>query len=147
MAEKLLSDVKPRATLLADKAYDTADFVAACRQRNVTPHVAQNDGRRGGSTIDGRTTRHDGYRISQVIRKRIEEHFGWGKTIGRIFLRETGMGYQQWRQQWRLMRAMELLATGRSLSYCAFESGFASDSAFIAFFKSMTGSTPGRWLT
>ena len=68
------------------------------------------------------------------------------KTIGRIFLRETGLGYQQWRQQWRLMRAMELLATGRSLSYCAFESGFASDSAFIAFFKTMTGSTPGHWL-
>jgi len=68
------------------------------------------------------------------------------RTIGRIFQRETGMSYQQWRQQWRLMRAMELLATGRSLSYCAFESGFASDGAFIAFFKSMTGSTPGHWL-
>lgn len=68
------------------------------------------------------------------------------RTIGRIFQRETGLSYQQWRQQWRLMRAMELLATGRSLSYCAFESGFASDSAFIAFFKTMTGSTPGHWL-
>lgn len=68
------------------------------------------------------------------------------RTIGRIFQRETGMSYQQWRQQWRLMRAMELLATGRSLSYCAFESGFASDSAFIAFFKAMTGRTPGHWL-
>jgi len=68
------------------------------------------------------------------------------RTIGRIFQRETGMSYQQWRQQWRLMRAMELLATGRNLGYCAFELGFASDSAFIAFFKSMTGSTPGTWL-
>lgn len=68
------------------------------------------------------------------------------RTIGRIFQRDTGMSYQQWRQQWRLMRAMELLATGRSLSYCGFELGFASDSAFIAFFKSMTGSTPGHWL-
>ncbi|MEG2795286.1 MAG: helix-turn-helix transcriptional regulator [Pseudomonas sp.] len=68
------------------------------------------------------------------------------RTIGRIFQRETGMSYQQWRQQWRLMRAMELLATGRSLSYCSFELGFASDSAFIAFFKAMTGSTPGQWL-
>ncbi|HWH86399.1 MAG TPA: helix-turn-helix transcriptional regulator [Pseudomonas sp.] len=68
------------------------------------------------------------------------------RTIGRIFQRETGMGYQQWRQQWRLMRAIELLATGRSLSYCAYELGFASDSAFIAFFKSLTGSTPGQWL-
>ena len=65
-----------------------------------------------------------------------------GKTIGRIFQRETGMGYQQWRQQWRLMRAIELLATGRSLGYCAFELGFASDSALIAFFKAMTGATP-----
>lgn len=68
------------------------------------------------------------------------------RTIGRIFQRETGMSYQQWRQQWRLMRAMELLATGRNLGYCAFELGFASDSAFIAFFKSMTGNTPGAWL-
>ena len=68
------------------------------------------------------------------------------RTIGRIFQRETGMSYQQWRQQWRLMRAMELLATGRSLSYCSFELGFASDSAFIAFFKATTGSTPGQWL-
>lgn len=68
------------------------------------------------------------------------------RTIGRIFQRETGMSYQQWRQQWRLMRAMELLATGRNLGYCAFDLGFASDSAFIAFFKSMIGSTPGAWL-
>lgn len=64
------------------------------------------------------------------------------KTIGRIFQRETGLGYQQWRQQWRLMRVIELLATGRSLGYCAFELGFASDSALIAFFKHMTGATP-----
>lgn len=64
------------------------------------------------------------------------------KTIGRIFLRETGLGYQQWRQQWRLMHVIELLATGRSIGYCASELGFASDSALIAFFKSMTGTTP-----
>ncbi|MCW1245891.1 helix-turn-helix transcriptional regulator [Pseudomonas sp. SAICEU22] len=69
-----------------------------------------------------------------------------GRTIGRILRRETGMSYQQWRQQWRLMRAIELLATGRSLSYCAFELGFASDSAFIAFFKLMTGRTPKNYL-
>ncbi|TVT81407.1 helix-turn-helix transcriptional regulator [Pseudomonas sp. H3(2019)] len=67
------------------------------------------------------------------------------KTIGRIFQRETGMGYQQWRQQWRLMRAIELLATGRNISYSAFELGFASDSVFIAFFKAMTGKTPGAY--
>jgi len=71
-------------TLGADKAYDTRDFIDACRQRRVTPHVASNDTRNGGSAIDGRTTRHAGYAISQTIRKRIEEHFGWGKTIGRI---------------------------------------------------------------
>ena len=71
-------------TVGADKAYDTADFVAACRERNVIPHVAQNNARRGGSAIDSRTTRHEGYRLSQMIRKRIEEHFGWGKTVGGI---------------------------------------------------------------
>jgi transposase len=72
-----------RKTLGADKAYDTADFVAACRERNVTPHIAVHDKRRR-STLDARTTRHAGYLLSQAIRKRIEEHFGWGKTIGRI---------------------------------------------------------------
>jgi IS5 family transposase len=75
---------KQARTLGADKAYDTRDFIAACRQRRVTPHVAANDTRIGGSAIDGRTMRHAGYGISQTIRKRIEEHFGWGKTIGRI---------------------------------------------------------------
>ena len=67
-------------TLAADKAYDTRDFVAGCRDRRVTPHIAGNATRIGGSAIDGRTTRHRGYAISQTIRKRIEEHFGWGKT-------------------------------------------------------------------
>ncbi|AGK50226.1 MULTISPECIES: IS5 family transposase [Burkholderia] len=71
-------------TLGADKGYDMRDFVGDCRARKVTPHVARNDTRQGGSAIDGRTSRHAGYRISQVIRKRIEEHFGWGKTVGRI---------------------------------------------------------------
>ena len=68
----------------ADKAYDTQDFIDACRVRSVIPHVACNDTRRGGSAIDGRTTRHTAYALSQTIRKRIEEHFGWGKTVGRI---------------------------------------------------------------
>ena len=71
-------------TIAADKAYDSRDFIAACRQRRVTPHVASNDTRIGGSAIDARTTRHTGYAASQTIRKRIEEHFGWGKTVGRI---------------------------------------------------------------
>jgi len=70
-----------RVTLGGDKGYDTADFVAECRNMNVTPHVAQNDKRPGGSAIDGRTTRHAGYAISQRKRKRIEECFGWLKTI------------------------------------------------------------------
>lgn len=63
-------------TVGADKAYDTRDFVNDCRACNVTPHVARNDERSGGRAIDGRTSRHAGYRISQIVRKRIEEHFG-----------------------------------------------------------------------
>ena len=72
---------RPRAiTLGADKAYDTQDFVNELRSMNVTPHVARNtSGRR--SAIDGRTTRHGGYAVSQRIRKRIEEAFGWIKTV------------------------------------------------------------------
>jgi transposase len=70
-----------RATLGADKGYDTADFVAQLRERNITAHVAQNDTSRQ-SAIDERTTRHPGYAISQRIRKRVEEAFGWMKTIG-----------------------------------------------------------------
>jgi transposase len=71
-----------RITLGGDKGYDTRDFVATCRALNITPHVAQNDTRPGGSALDGRTTRHAGYAVSQRIRKRIEETFGWMKTIG-----------------------------------------------------------------
>ena len=68
-----------RRTLAGDKGYDTHEFVKALRQRGVTPQVAQNLNRKGGSAIDARTTRHAGYRISQCFRKRIEECFGWGK--------------------------------------------------------------------
>jgi transposase len=68
-------------TLGADKGYDTRDCVKDMRARRVTPHVAQNtSGRR--SAIDGRTTRHPGYSISQRLRKRVEEIFGWMKTVG-----------------------------------------------------------------
>ena len=69
-------------TLGADKGYDADDFVTALREENVTPHVAQNTGRRGGSNLDGRSTRHVGYGISQRLRKRVEEIFGWMKTVG-----------------------------------------------------------------
>jgi len=78
--------IEPRAdrpkpvTLGADKAYDAEDFVNELRSMNATPHVAQNANGRS-SAIDGRTTRHAGYALSQ--RKRIEEAFGWIKTIAR----------------------------------------------------------------
>jgi transposase len=65
-------------TLAADKGYDTSDFVADLRQKCVTPHVAA---KIRGSAIDGRTTRHESYRVSQRRRKLVEEAFGWGKTI------------------------------------------------------------------
>ena len=58
------------------------DFVGSCRALNVTPHVAQNLARPGGSALDARTVRHPGYAVSQWIRKRVEETFGWMKTIG-----------------------------------------------------------------
>lgn len=67
-----------RITVGADKGYDTAEFVTSCRMMNVTPHVA----RRHSSRVDGRTTRHAGYQVSQQIRKRVEEVFGWVKTVG-----------------------------------------------------------------
>jgi transposase len=73
--------VRPR-TLAGDKGYDTRGFVAILRSREITPHVAANIKRKGGSAIDGRTTRHAGYQVSQRIRKRVEEIFGWMKTIG-----------------------------------------------------------------
>lgn len=71
-----------RITLGADKAYDTSDFIEVCRDRNITPHVSQNKERKGGSAIDGKTTRHVGYGISQMKRKLVEEIFGWMKTVG-----------------------------------------------------------------
>ena len=70
-----------RITVGFDKAYDTTDFVADMRGRGATPHVTQNDTARR-SAIDGRTTRHWGYQVSLLVRKRIEEVFGWMKTIG-----------------------------------------------------------------
>jgi IS5 family transposase len=73
----------PRITVGGDKGYDTADFVEELRSMNVTPHVAQNDTNRR-SAIDTRTTRHEGYRISQRVRKRVEEVFGWAKVVGTI---------------------------------------------------------------
>jgi transposase len=70
-----------RRTVGADKAYDVADFVGLMRDLHTTPHVTQNLERRGGSAIDARTTRHEGYAMSQHARPRIEPAFGWLKTI------------------------------------------------------------------
>jgi transposase len=77
------ADRPSKITVGADKAFDTQDFVNEARAMNVTPHVAQHT-RKRRSAIDGRVTRHAGYAISQRIRKRIEEVFGWGKEVGRM---------------------------------------------------------------
>lgn len=71
-----------RITVGGDKGYDVRGFVKACRQMQITPHIAQNLEHQGGSAIDGRTTRPAGYLISQRKRKLVEEIFGWGKTVG-----------------------------------------------------------------
>lgn len=82
MAERL--DGANRVTLGADKGYDTKEFVKEMRGINVTPQIAQNSNRSGGSAIDERTTRHVGYQVSQQKRKRIEEVFGWLKTVASL---------------------------------------------------------------
>src|SRR5213080_3143992 len=83
-------------TIGADKAYDTKDFVEEMRNMNATPHVAQNNKIRK-SAVDGRTTRHPGYAISQQKRKRVEEIFGWMKTVGGMRkLRHRGLKLVDW---------------------------------------------------
>ncbi len=87
MLEAKAQETGHRVTAGADKAYDTADHIAALRVANVTPHVAQNEcvtkaGKQRKSAIDGRTTRHEGYAMSQTRRKMIECIFGWGKQHG-----------------------------------------------------------------
>jgi transposase len=85
-----------RVTVGADKGYDTQAFVAEARHLKVTPHVAQNNKRRQ-SAIDGRTTRHGGYAVSQQKRKRVEEIFGWLKTVGGMRkLRHRGLELVGW---------------------------------------------------
>ena len=85
MVPKLLDEAKERQfhpkTLGGDKGYDTQDCVDDMRERRVTPHVAQNTSKRR-SAIDGRTTRHPGFAVSQRISKRVEEIFGWLITVG-----------------------------------------------------------------
>jgi transposase len=101
-----------RVTLGADRGYDTKDFVAGCRERNVTPHVAQKQ----HSAIDARTTRHAGYAVSQRFRKRIEEVWGWMKTVGG-FRRTRFRGLERTRlaaeivaSAYNLLRIAKLLA-------------------------------------
>jgi IS5 family transposase len=100
----------------ADKGYDTREFVAECRQMKVTPHVAQNTHRPGGSAINGRTTRHIGYALSQRKRKRIEECFGWLKTVALLRkLRHRGIFKVGWiftfaAAAYNLVRMRKLLA-------------------------------------
>jgi len=107
-----------KKTVGADKNYDTAAFVAASRDLGVTPHVAQNITAHRGSNIDGRTTRHDGYRISQVIRKRIEEANGWVKEVGGMAQTKfRGLGRVGWMftlkaAAYNLIRLPRLVATG-----------------------------------
>lgn len=82
----MLEGVAPGSTVGADRGFDDEDFVQRCRALGITPHVAQHTTKRS-SRIDGRTTRHPGYAVSQRRRKRIEEVFGWMKTVG--LLRKT----------------------------------------------------------
>jgi len=81
MAHQKRRKSKKPMTLAADKAYDTQDFVGALRDLKITPHVAQND-RNRRSAIDGRTTRHQSYQISQAKRYWVEKPFGWMKSVG-----------------------------------------------------------------
>ena len=107
------ADRPRRVTLGADKGYDAEDFVNELRSINVAPHVAA---KARGSAIDGRTTRHAGYKISQVIRKRIEEAFGWAKSAaGLRKTRHRGLGLVGWQftltmAAYNLIRLPKLLA-------------------------------------
>jgi hypothetical protein len=122
MIERHRKGRRRRITLGADKAYDVQAFVDDLRQRKVTPHIARNDhltktGKRRQSAIDGRTTRHAGYDISLCIRKRIEEGFGWIKTVGHLAqTRHRGTARVGWMftltaAAYNLVRLPKLLAT------------------------------------
>jgi transposase len=117
MVEEVSGD--RRVTLGGDKGYDQKQLVEALRTENVTPHVARNEKRPGGSAIDGRTARHAGYEISQRVRKRVEEIFGWMKTIGLLRkLRHRGEARVEWMftftaAVYNLVRARNLLAQAK----------------------------------
>jgi transposase len=113
--DMIKDNARPGSTVGGDKNYDTADFVAGCRKRRCTPHVSQNDTNRR-SAIDARTTRHASYRISTIKRKRIEEPFGWIKTVGGLRkTRHCGRDLVQWffvltATAYNLVRIPKLLA-------------------------------------
>ncbi|MCW8088522.1 IS5 family transposase [Sabulicella glaciei] len=102
LVDRLRRSVRGRITLGADKGYDAREHVEGLRARGVTPHIARNDhktktGKRRRSAIDRRTTRHPGYAVSQVIRKRVEEVFGWIKeTAGLRQTRHRGLDRVGW---------------------------------------------------
>jgi transposase len=106
---------RPR-TLGGDQNYDTRECVRTIREAGVTPHVTQNTQRRGGSMIDRRTTRHPGYAVSQRLRKRVEEIFGWMKTVGGLRktryrgVERTGLCGHFVGAAYNLVRMMRLLA-------------------------------------
>ncbi len=104
-----------RVTIGGDKGYDTRGFVDTLRQLDATPHIAQQTNRR---TLDARTTRHPGYAISQRARKRIEEVFGWMKTVGGLRkLRHRGGARVNW--QFLLAAAAYNLVRMRTLEAIA----------------------------
>lgn len=110
---------KRRITIAADRNYDTLGFVSAMRELNVTPHVTQNTTKKGRrSAIDGRTTRHTSYAASQKFRKRIEEVFGWLKTVG-LFRKTRYRGIR--RIDWHFTLAVTAynLVRMRNLGICA----------------------------
>ena len=107
------ADRPARITLVADKGYDAEDFVNELRSMNVEPHVAA---KVRGSAVDGRTTRHAGYTVSQIVRKRIEEAFGWAKgAAGFARTRHRGIARVGWQftlamAAYNLIRLPKLLA-------------------------------------
>jgi transposase len=108
MVERQGAAGRRRRTLGADKAYDVQRFVGPLRAAGVTPHVAQQITARRGSRIDARTTRHAGYAVSQRIRKRVEEIFGWWKTVG-------GLRKTRYRGTARVTLHTYLVATAHNL--------------------------------
>ena len=115
----MIAPRKRRVTIAADRNYDTLGFVSAMRELNVTPHVTQNITKKGRrSAIDGRTTRHCSYAASQKFRKRIEEVFGWLKTVG-LFRKTRYRGVRKIDWHFTLAVAAYNLVRMRNLGICA----------------------------